>query len=336
MFRVSMQQSYGTAAALLALAWADAASGYEVLRAGHYDLGAHYDPDTGWYSYVWDFDDQRALPAESTVLWVGPEYRREITSAHFGALADPGETVWVLPDTLPPDFTWDEFLYLGLGTQQQEPGVFLGGSGGANGRGEKAMRLVSVEGTGPERGGHFAMWYTEGLEQLTWIFTTRDGIGDDDRFEGLRAGFHGHYNTAFTQPGRYEVTVEFYGELRAVHGGGTTTHQVTWTFYVSDGRMDWAHAFEAGDGWYYSPAFGWMYPVDGKWVYSPVAGFRYVHAAEADGAYLYDLRWDSWVFQSAALHPWAYDAEAGWVADGVADGRWRFVPDNGWQWQEAP
>ncbi|MCC5807107.1 MAG: choice-of-anchor M domain-containing protein [Opitutales bacterium] len=328
---MSTQHSVCLLAAAFASSAAGATSSYTVISSGHYDLGAHYDPDSGWHGYVWDFEARKALDAERTVLWAGPEYRREVPAANFDRLADPGSTVWVLPDRLPDHLTWDEFLYLGLGTQQQEPGVFRGG---ANQRGEKAMRLVSVEGSGVDRGGHFAMWYTEGLERLIWIFTTRDGIDESDRFEELRAGFHGHYNTGFSQPGRYDVTVEFYGDLREAYGGGSTAHEVTWTFYVSDGSMDWAQAIEADDGWYYSPAFGWLYPVDDRWVHSADHGFWYVRPKGNGVAYVFDPQWDSWVFHSADLHPWAYDAELGWVTGAEAGGRWHFVEGNGWRIQQ--
>ncbi len=330
---VSTQHLLRAVAVVSALAGAVSVSGYTVLRAGHYDLGAHYDPATGWHDYVWDFDARRGMNSQRTVVWVGPEYRREVPGAGFERLADPGSTVWLLPEVMPPEFTPDNFLWLGLGTQQQAPGVFRGGAGS---RGEKAMRLVSVEGPGVERGGHFGMWFFELTDRPEWIFTTRDGIGDDDRFEQLRAGFHGHYNTAFTQPGRYEVTVEFYGDLREAHGGGSTAHEVTWTFYVSDGRMDWAEAVEAGDGWYNSPVFGWLYPVNDAWVHSAEHGFWYVRPDGSGGAYVFDPQWDSWVYHSADLYPLAYDAGTGWVAEAGKEGRWQFAVGNGWRFHERP
>lgn len=332
MFRVSMRQSFGRAAVVLALAWATSASGYKVLSTGHFDLGAHYDPETGWHSYVWDFTEQRALPAESTVLWVGPRYQMALTSPLLANLADPGTPVWVLPATLPDHLTWEEFLYLGLGTQQQQPGIFRGGLGG---RGEKAMRLISVEGTGPERGGHFAMWYTEGLGQLIWIFNTRDGIGESDRFEGLRAGFHGHYNTAFTQPGRYEVTVEFYGDLREAHGGGRTAHRATWIFQVSATEVDWSREFALASGWVFTPDTGWMYPVGEGLYYRPSRGFWAFSDASREAAYVFDLRWQRWVFRSRSLAPWAYDLEQGWVYEIGPDAWLRLSLEGRWVVENA-
>lgn len=332
--RVSTQHStMGFLAAALASTVVGVSPSYTVISWGHHDLGAHYDPDTGWHGYVWDFDARQALDAQRTILRVGPEYRHEVPGPRFDRLADSGGTVWVLPDRLPDHLTWDEFLYLGLGTQQQAPGVFLGGAGN---RGEKAMRLVSVDGPGPARGGYFAMWYFEIGNQPEWIFSTRGGIDDKDRFEGLRAGFHGHYNTGFSKPGRYDVTVEFYGDLREAHGGGATAHTVTWTFYVSDGSMDWAQAFEAMDDWYHSPVFGWLHPVDEAWVYVVGKGFWYVRPDGKGGAHVFDPAWNAWVYHSAELYPWAYDAALGWVAEAGADGRWHFVGGNGWRFQKRP
>ncbi|MCC5838909.1 MAG: choice-of-anchor M domain-containing protein [Opitutales bacterium] len=327
MFRVSMQQSFGLAAVVLALTWASPASGKRVLWAGHFDLGAHFDPETGWHSYVWDFDEERALATESTLLWVGPAYWREIDSPILAPLANVGEAVWVLPATLPEHLSWDEFLYLGLGTQRQQPGIFRGGAGG---RGEKTMRLVSVEGSGPANGGHFAMWYTEGLGRVIWIFNTRDGIGESDRFEGLRAGFHGHYNTAFTQPGRYEVTVEFSGDLRDAHGGGQTAHRATWIFYVSDSEVDWSREFTLASGWVFTPETGWMYPLGDDLYYRPHRGFWKFSDASREAAFVYDPRWQQWIYRSQAWYPWAFDMEAGWVYEIRPDARHRFFPGNGW------
>jgi surface-anchored protein len=331
MFRLSMQQSHAFALVLLALMGTVPASAFKILWTGHFDLGAHYDPELGWHSYIWDYEARRALPEESTVLWVGPVYREEINSAVFAPLAPLGETVWVLPATLPEHLSWDEFLYLGLGTQQQQPFVFRGGLGG---RGEKAMRLISVEGTGPERGGHFAMWYTEGLGQLIWIFNTRDGIDENDRFGDLRAGFHGHYNTAFTQPGRYEVTVEFYGDLREAHGGGRTAHRATWTFLVSEAEMDWTSDIALPSGWVFEPETGWMFPLGEGLYYRPHRGVWAFSDASRQSAYVYDTQWQRWIYRSQEWSPWAYDMEAGWVYEIRPDARRRFS-SGAWVFERA-
>ncbi|MDA7668566.1 hypothetical protein N8632_02255, partial [bacterium] len=74
------------------------------LLYGHHEIQTDYDPVDGWslvvsYNLNDDFNDRtqiRRLKADQTTL-IAPPLSKGILPNGFSFLADPGETVWVLP-----------------------------------------------------------------------------------------------------------------------------------------------------------------------------------------------------------------------------------------------
>src|SRR5690606_33352264 len=94
-------------------------------------------------------------------------------------------------------------LFLGVRTTMS-PGLFqarVGNNYTPSGQGSVSLRLVSVEGTGPAAGGHFATWKTESFGNAVFSFDTTDGIGAADEIPTIPVSSHTHYNWALTKPG---------------------------------------------------------------------------------------------------------------------------------------
>lgn len=107
--------------------------------------------------------------------------------------------------------------YVGLATEEIDPGVFVGD--------EITLSLMGVSGPGD-----FSMYSVDGFGAPTFYMSTFDA-GPDSVV--LQAGAHAHYNLAFTVPGTYEVTFKASGTLD--DGSSTVTSgQGTYTFVVPE------------------------------------------------------------------------------------------------------
>ncbi len=213
------------------------------LLLGHFEIHSDYrltpgQPDAGWqfsvsYSRSGTFLNQDSgvvrLPPESTRLVAAPATRQAIDS-RFARLGAEGSPFWLLPQNLVPGT-----LFLGVRNiapneafQSVANGVFIDRAPGG-----LTMSLKAVTGSGPARGGHFAMNSAAGFG-FQWHFDTSDGITSADRVEPFQVGAHAHYNWAMTQPGTYAATFEFRGKLRngLPDGGTLTAGEATFHFVV--------------------------------------------------------------------------------------------------------
>ena len=204
------------------------------LLYGHHEIQTDYDPVDGWslvvsYNLNDDFNDRtqiRRLNADQTTL-IAPPHAKGILPNGFSFLADPGETVWVLPQGFD---TATHFLGMRV---IADAGIFqtrVGNNYSNIGRGTISFSLKSATGSGPDRGGHFAHWESLSLGGSEVYLSSRDGIDESDEIPTLPAGAHSHFNWAFSKPGNYFLEFEVAGRLRA--GGTETSHRKTFHFQV--------------------------------------------------------------------------------------------------------
>ncbi len=204
------------------------------LLYGHHEIQTDYDPIDGWslvvsYNLNDDFNDRsqiRRLPADETTL-IAPPLGKAILPGGFSFLGDPGETVWVLPQSFD---SANHFLGMRV---IADPGIFqtrVGDNYSNVGRGTISFALKSATGSGPDRGGHFGQWESLPLGGNEVYLATRDGIDESDEIPTLPAGAHSHFNWAFSAPGNYFLEFEVSGRLRG--SGEETSHAQTFHFQV--------------------------------------------------------------------------------------------------------
>ena len=217
--------------ALLCPSWQ--AAEFELL-AGHHEIQTDYDPNEGWrlavsYNRNDDFNDRtqvRRLPADQTTL-IAPPAARTTLPEGFEFLADGGETAWVLPQNFDEA---NHFLGMRVIT---DPGIFMtrvGNNFSNIGRGTISFSLLGATGSGPDRGGHFALWKSLPLGGSEVFVATRDGIDEGDEIPSLPAGAHSHFNWAFSKPGNYHLEFEVSGRLRSTQE--EISHRQTFHFQV--------------------------------------------------------------------------------------------------------
>jgi len=210
------------------------------INYGHFEIHIDYtvtpgNPDAGWrlspsYNLSNDFNDGTKivrLDPANTVFLASPATLKSVPASlpRFGPTGAP---FWILPQN---NVLGAPFLGV---RATMNPGIFQGRVGTnyfPSASGSVSLRLVSVTGTGPAAGGHFAAWETE-LNALNFYFDTSDGITAADEIPTVPVGAHTHYNWGMTRPGMYRVTFEAVGKLNQQYGGGFTSARQTFTFGV--------------------------------------------------------------------------------------------------------
>lgn len=214
------------------------------LSYGHYEIHIDYaptpgNPDQGWvFSVSYDQDDDFSTAAgvvrldpETTRMIASPASRLAIPSPAgvFARFGEPGTPIWVLPQNQALGVP-----FLGVRTTMPA-GIFqarVGNNYTPSGQGSISLRLISVEGSGPDRGGHFATWKTESFGTTVFSFDTTDGISATDEIPTIPVSSHTHYNWGLTRPGIYRVTFEAQGKLMPTHGNVITRARKTFVFSV--------------------------------------------------------------------------------------------------------
>lgn len=200
-----------------------------ILLEGHADIGlaigAHQDgygsfgEDDEWDLHLHDEESDIEYHADEALIFVGNEAR----TLREGGAADPafdflgvgvGEAFYVLPETENP-----ELLFLGIGSEEIEPGTLLGGSA--------LLKLVSVNGPG-----YFSIWNSSTTNPIVRM-ATGDGISSDDVIQVIE-GSHAHFNYAFSAPGDYFITLIAEGSL----ADGTEIHGDNVTFFFRVGNRE--------------------------------------------------------------------------------------------------
>ncbi len=291
--------------ALLLISAATALQADSVLRSGHYDLGIDYVPEEGWTSYVWDFSAQERLSARDAIIFISESSRETVPpDPDFAFLGQAGESFWMLPEIYDP-----ERLYLGIGARQLQRNIF---TGGLSNRGRITMRLLSVDGSGPEQGGELVMWQAAFPPRVH--FSSADGIGPEDTLEEITANFHAHYNWGFTKPGLYRVRFEFSAKLVPELGGGRTKTEAVYNFEVIDagdpGPLRYAWKLEEAAFW--SSWLGTFFGDRAGWIYTAVYGWLYLPTGRPDSFWLYEPR-SGWGWSGQDFFPWVWNpAAAAW------------------------
>jgi len=166
-------------------------SGADVfLTEGHLDITARYTSGMLTNVAILAGFPEEELEATNVVIVAGTNSMITVPMGlppSFAPLGNAGDSLWYLPnggDVDLPD--------LGISNQQAEAV-------------DVEFRLLAVEAQ-CRTNVHFLMWSTD-LGTATFFMNTRDGISDSDR-EFMPAGFHNHYNWAFTTSGIHRVTFQ--------------------------------------------------------------------------------------------------------------------------------
>ncbi|MBM4361322.1 MAG: choice-of-anchor M domain-containing protein [Deltaproteobacteria bacterium] len=132
--------------------------------------------------------------------------------AAFAFLGDPGDTIWVLPETQIDSVVWPGFQTYGV-----QPGEVADDA--------VVLRLVSADGPG-----RFAAFFSP-PDDVTPVARLFDPAGGVDEYVVL-AATHLHTNWAFTSPGLYRLTFEATATL--ADGTEVTSAPHTYRFLVGD------------------------------------------------------------------------------------------------------
>jgi surface-anchored protein len=216
-------------AALAGLSLTQALAAPTIFSRGHTDVGiAFEDGAFDLHVHAEEFD----LEAEpgAAVLRVLPTAENVIPSnPAFSFLGSSGNPVWILPQDS-GDAETAGILFLGIGSEEIEPGTFSG---------DLSMALTNVAFT-PEPGSspsaNFSVYTVNSGGVPTVLMSTHDGIDSADTAT-ITPGGHTHVNWAFTQPGRYVVSFAVTGTPT---GGSPVTDSASYTFVVksSDSASD--------------------------------------------------------------------------------------------------
>lgn len=214
------------------------------LNYGHYEIQVDYtvtpgNPDAGWsFAVSYDQDDDFSssagvvrLDPESTVIVASPRTRTAVPTpaGAFSRFGPSGTPIWVLPqnNNLGACFLGIRTL-IPAGTFQAR----VNNNYTPNEQGSISLRLVSMTGTGPDAGGHFATWKIASLGNATFSFDSTNGISTADEIPTVPIGSHTHYNWGLTKPGLYHLTFEARGKLNPPFGNVFTSARKTFTFAV--------------------------------------------------------------------------------------------------------
>lgn len=277
-----------------------------VITVGHYDMAVTYEPDSGWRPYIRDYNESAELSTTSVVWKVGVSALNQVPhDPAYSLLGNPGDPVWLLPEIYDADV-----VYLGMGAPLLGRNIF---AGGLSNRGQITMRLLSVEGSGPENGGTVSMWQSGFPPRF--YFSSADGIDSNDALDAITANFHAHYNWGFTAPGIYRMTFEYEGELLSALGGEVTSTQVVYTFDVGElpAASALRYAWSLGEGWVWSSWMGYVYTGFSPWIWNDRDGWSYLPPASPDNLFLWSFS-HGWVWTSQEHYPWLLGIDSGlWI-----------------------
>lgn len=204
-------------------------AGWSVFEEGHLDLRFIYDltPGSGLEVLFYDVNrDELFAPDETTLRVKGhAAVARPVAAAWDPTGSAAGAAFWVLPQSLTSGLLW-------LGTRAAIADEVFRPLPPAPvfGTGQLSLRLLAVEGSGPDAGGKFSLYSTDAFGFPSFAWSTADGIDEDDRIAPLNTRSHTHYNWAFSQPGDYLLTFEVTGYTRTE--GVEVTTQATVHFQV--------------------------------------------------------------------------------------------------------
>jgi surface-anchored protein len=198
---------------ILALVLAGLPAGAQtILSTEHVDVGVNY-ADGEWDLHVHDETNDAEYEPGDVILRVNAAAQTTVPdNPLFNFLGAPGGPVWILPNTQNPDL-----LFLGIGAEELESGLFVGDS--------VTLRLHGLSGPG-----HFALFDFNSLGEPLALMNSRDGFSAADAFTVIPGG-HSDLNWAFSAPGLYTLSFEASGTL-ADGNRFTSSGPVDYTFEV--------------------------------------------------------------------------------------------------------
>jgi surface-anchored protein len=195
---------------VLAAAGAVAVPAQTVINSGHVDIGIAYEAGD------WDLHVHQEEPAEmeyepdEVILQIGANAQATVPAdPNFSFLGNPGDPVWILPKSEDP-----ELIFLGIGTEELDPGDWTGNI---------TLTLGGVDGPG-----RLAIWDTDLFGAPLLMMNSGDGIDASDSLE-LIPGSHAHFFWGFSAPGDYSVTFEALGIFDGLE---TASGPVSYNFSV--------------------------------------------------------------------------------------------------------
>lgn len=201
----------GTTLAALGLAAAPALAEPVTLSEGHVDV-----VDIGYEAGTLELslhDGTTGTPVErdpaEVTLHVKPEAETAVPGdSAYGFLGDPGDPVWILPQSQDP-----ELLFAGWSAHELPAGAFQGDS--------VQLRLTAVSGPAD------VSVFDTGTSGPAKRFDSGDGLPDS---VAVSAGAHHHTNWAFVAEGTYTLTFQASGQL--TDGTTVTSDAVDYHFTV--------------------------------------------------------------------------------------------------------
>lgn len=185
------------------------------LSSGHVDA-----VDVNWVGNTFSvkvFDDTVSPAVErdpaTVTLSVPAAAKTTVPSgSSYAFLGNPGDTVWILPQTQKSGLLW-----LGWNTLGVPSGVLQNNN--------MQLKLTAV--SGPD---DFAVYTVGTFGAVTVWFDSGNGLPDT---RTLNYNQHGHVNWAFEAAGTYTVTFEVTG-VRAADGVAVSSGSVNYTFVVTN------------------------------------------------------------------------------------------------------
>ena len=190
-----------------------------VLTSGHVDLGVAFEDDS-FDLHIHDGESDTEYSADEAILQVGTAARTTVPGdARYSFLGVPGSDTYVLPQVESA-----ELLFLGIGAEEIEGGIFRGD--------QITFTLRGVSGPGP-----FSLYSVDGFGSPSVFMNSADGVGPGESVI-LNAGSHSDFNWAFGAPGDYTLSFEASGTL--VGGGEVFSGPVDYSFSVVPEPSTWA------------------------------------------------------------------------------------------------
>ena len=205
----------------------------EVFSAGELDLEVAY--EAGEFEIVLlDETAMREVEPHDAILAAAPAALEPVPNdPNFAFLGSPGQVIHILPQN-----EIDGILFLGIAGDELPMGEFTGDS--------VQLHLTRVNGPG-----NVFLYNVDGLGMPTVFFNSSDGIDVSDAFP-VTVGGHSHQNWGFSQPGKYEVTLQV-AATKAAGSQGVMSDPVTVVFDVrtpevfAHGELDVEVVYEMGE-----------------------------------------------------------------------------------------
>ena len=205
----------------------------------HVDIGAAYDPVTGWDLHIHDETNLAEYAPGDALLHVLPAAAaaRPAGSAFDFIGVGAGQTYYRLPDTQNP-----ALIFLGLGAEEADPNHFASWDtldtrvasafGTQTGKYVKfsVLNVTHTNFDATPGSGVFSAWINDGSGPINFI-SSADGVSAADSAYVLAEG-HQHYNWGFSAPGTYEVTFQVSSQFSA-GGSSNANDTATYTYVVA-------------------------------------------------------------------------------------------------------